>query len=566
LKDALLPDPTDETNATATRSTWPQFADPRAIVASHRWILSIAAIFFGLALALLLHRYYTFYASYDQGIFNQVYWNSSHGRFFQSSLSSALSTNVVHQGEWPEVMYHRLGQHFTPALMIWLPIYALFPSPVTLSVIHLTLITLGGLMLYVLALRYVEKPLAGAIAASYYGANAVVGPTIGNFHDICQLPLFIFAALWAMETRRWWLYWMLAVAIVLVREDAGVSLFGVGAYLIVSRRYVGRGIATCILAFGYMLVLTNLLMPLFSADISERFMMERFGQYATGDEATTLEIIWGILSNPFRLIGELFTPFDRTIAYLLGQGLPLMFVPFASIGAWAVAGFPLLKLLIAQGDSVLVINIRYAMTVVPGLFYGAILWWSNHAEQFKRRGVRRLWVGCVTLSLMFTVVSNPNRTLYFLIPDSFEPRVHATLPQQWQHARAIHGLIDRIPDDASVAATTYIVPHVSSRREVLRFPQYRLLTDRGTVEPMRFIALDIAQLVTYAPAFKVDRERLQTIVPFVDRLLETGEYGASGFADGGVLLERGVASDASALADWQTYRQSIAEAVTPAEV
>ena len=516
LKDALSS--SAESAPTTARSP---LADLRDLAAAYRWILTIAAIFFSLSLALLLHRYYTFYSSYDQGIFNQVYWNSSHGRFFQSSLSSALSTNVVHQGAWPEVMYHRLGQHFTPALMIWLPIYALFPSPVTLSVIHLALISLGGLMLYVLALRYVEKPLAGAIAASYYGANAVVGPTIGNFHDICQLPLFVFGALWAMETRRWWLYWLLAVAIVLVREDAGVSLFGVGAYLIVSRRHIGRGLATCILAFGYMLVLTNVLMPLFSADISERFMMERFGQYATGDEATTLEIIGGILSNPFRLIGEIFTPFDRTIAYLLGQTLPLMFVPFVSLGAWAVAGFPLLKLLIAQGDSVLVINIRYAMTVVPGLFYGAVLWWSRHPGQFKRRGLRRFWVGCVTLSLMFTVVSNPNRTLYFLIPDSFEPRVHVTIPQQWSHARAVHGLIDRIPPDASVAATTYIVPHISSRREVLRFPHYQRLTDRREVYTTRFIALAIAQLATYSPAFKVACDRLHTLLPCVHHLLHT---------------------------------------------
>jgi uncharacterized membrane protein len=529
----------------------------------HRWIVTIAAIFFGISIALLLNRYYSFYASYDQGIFNQVYWNSSHGRFFQSSLSSALSTNVIHQGAWPEVMYHRLGQHFTPALMIWLPIYALFPSPVTLSVLHLTLITLGGLMLYVLALRHVDRPLAGAIAATYYGANAVVGPTWGNFHDICQLPLFVFVALWAMETRRWWLYWLMAIAIVMVREDAGVSLFGIGAYLIVSRRHPGKGIATCVLAFGYMLVLTNVFMPFFSADISERFMMERFGQYATGDEATTIEIIWGILSNPFRLISELLTPFDRTIAYLLGQGLPLMFVPFASIASWTIAGVPLFKLLIAKGDSVLVINIRYAMTIVPGLFYGAILWWSSHQDQFKRRGVRRLWVGCVTLSLLFTVTSNPNRTLYFLIPDSFEPRVHVGLVQQWQHARAVHSVIDRVPDEASVAATTYIIPHLSSRREILRFPQYQLLTDRGTVEPTQFIALDLAQLVTYSAAFKVDRERLQTIVPFVDRLLETGEYGAIAFDDGAVLLQRETASDPAVLSAWMGYREAIAPVVTP---
>src|SRR5689334_22803623 len=104
-------------------------------------LLQLAGIFFILCLLFALHRYYSFYASFDQGIFNQVFWNNLHGRFFQSSLSSSLSTNVIHAGEVPTVYYHRLGQHFTPALLLWWPIYALFPSPATLTVLQITLIT-----------------------------------------------------------------------------------------------------------------------------------------------------------------------------------------------------------------------------------------------------------------------------------------------------------------------------------------------------------------------------------------------------------------------------------------
>ena len=66
--------------------------------------VAIAAIIFLICtLALTLHRHFTFYSSYDQGIFNQVFWNGTQGNFFQSSLSSQLSTNVVHSGEVPDV-------------------------------------------------------------------------------------------------------------------------------------------------------------------------------------------------------------------------------------------------------------------------------------------------------------------------------------------------------------------------------------------------------------------------------------------------------------------------------
>ncbi|MDC0835431.1 hypothetical protein AY599_22580 [Leptolyngbya valderiana BDU 20041] len=519
-----------------------------------RLAIGAAIAFFCVSAVLTLHRYYSFYASYDQGIFNQVFWNGSHGRFFQSSLSSALSTNVVHQGELPTVYYHRLGQHFTPALLLWLPLYALFPSPVTLTVLQVTLVTAAGLVLYVLARHYVNEAIAAFITISFYGANAVLGPTWGNFHDICQIPLYTFTLLLAMEKRWWWLFWLMAVVLLMVREDSGIGLFGVGVYMVLSRRFPRRGLAVCALSFGYILILTNLIMPLFSEDISERFMIERFGQYAEGDEASTLEIIWGILSNPLRLIGELFTPLGRTIAYLLGQWLPLAFVPAASGAAWSIAGFPLLKLFIARGQSVLSINIRYALTVVPGLFYGAILWWSVRPQLFEKTAVRQFWTFCIALSVLITISANPNRTLSFLVPDSIDPWVKVSLSRQWEHARAIYPLLDRVPEDASVSATTYIVPHLSSRREILRFPKLELVTDEGTAERMEYVLVDLWRLNTYQVAFKHDRARLKVMVPKIENLVASGEYGLLELRDGVVFLERGASSNPEALQAWETYR------------
>ncbi len=529
---------------------------------SLKLLLGSAIAFFGICMVLLLHRYFTFYASYDQGIFNQVFWNGIHGRFFQSSLSSALSTNVVHQGQFPNVSYHRLGQHFTPALLLWLPLYAIFPSPVTLSVLQVTLVTAAGLVLYLLARQYLEPPLSALIVVSFYGANAVIGPTLANFHDVSQIPLFVFTLLLAMEKGWWWLFWILSVLILGVREDAGVVLFGVGVYMILSHRFPRRGLIVCVLSFGYMLVLTNLIMPLFSADISQRFMMERFGQYAEGDEASTLQIIWGMVSNPLRFIQQLFTPFGRTVTYLLGQWLPLAFIPAIAPGSWMIAGFPLLKLFSAQGMSVLAITIRYAMTVVPGLFYGSILWWSKQQEKSPEAELpspkfRRFWVACICLSLIFTVTSNPNRTLYFLIPDSIQPWVYVSLDEQWPRSQNMRSLLAQIPPDASVAGTTYLIPHLSSRREVLRFPLYQLINDQGQLVAMDYIIADLWQLQRYQVAFSGDRDALRAIVETTDRLTSTQEYGILHFHNGLLLMRRGVTSNPDAIEAWGEFRQEV---------
>ena len=520
-------------------------------------VLPVAGVFFVICLVLILNRYFSFYASFDQGIFNQVFWNNLHGRFFQSSLSSSLSTNIVHASEVPTVFYHRLGQHFTPALLLWTPIYALFPNAATLAVLLVTLITAGGLMLYVLARQYLEPQLAVAIAGSYYAANAVIGPTLCNFHDISQIPLFIFTLLLAMEKRWWWLFWLMAGLTVLVREDAGVSLFGVGVYMVLSKRFPRTGLAVCIFSFAYMLMLTNLIMPLFSDDISKRFMLERFGQYVDGDEATTLDVIWGIVSNPVRLLIEIVTPVDKTIRYLLGQLLPFAFIPAISPASWSIAGFPLLKLLLGKGDSVLAITIRYALSVVPGLCYGAILWWAKHKQAFKP-SFRRFWIFCISLSLIFSFTSNPNRTFYFAIPDSVKPWVHVSLPTQWNHVnKGIRPLLAQIPSDASVSATTYLVPHLSNRREILRLPMLELRNDNREVIKMDYAIADLWQLQKYAPAFRGDRGLLKQLIDFIDQITSDREYGIISFKDGVILLKKDAISEKQAVDEWVRFREQV---------
>ncbi len=530
----------------------------------------IAAIaFFSLALLITLHRHFTFYSSYDQGIFNQVFWNGIHGRFFESSLSSQLSTNVVHSDQVPAVNYHRLGQHFTPALLLWLPIYALFPYPGTLTVLQVTLVTAAGLVLYALARHYLEPPVAGMITVSFYCAIAVVGPTLTNFHDICQTPLFVFGILLAMEKRWWWLFGILALFLLAVREDSGIALFSIGCYLLLSRRYPRIGLAVCVLSFAYMIVLTNLIMPLFSEDISKRFMLERFGQYASGEEASTLEIIWGMISNPWRLAVELFTPLFGTIKYLLGQWLPLAFVPAVAPASWIVAGFPLLKLFLGKGQSVLAITIRYAMTVVPGLFYGAILWWAgqgfgNFSKKLKNLrprklspSFRRFWIFCISLSLFFGLTDAKNRTLYFLIPDSVQPWVYVSLPQQWQRTEQINSLLAEIPPDASVSATTYIIPHLSGRREIIRLPALELRNDREQVVKVDYAIADLWRSQRYQVAFSQEREALKNLSTLIERVTSKKEYGIAGFNNGVILLQKGAASNPEAMAAWLTFRQEI---------
>ncbi|MEO1520237.1 MAG: DUF2079 domain-containing protein [Cyanobacteria bacterium J06633_2] len=524
---------------------------------ANRTVMFGAIAFFVIVGALSLHRHLIFFSNTDHGIFNQVFWNSVHGRWFESSLSSALSTNVIHHDEVPTVYYHRLGQHFTPALLVWMPIYAIAQHPLTLAIIQVSLITAAGVVLYYLARQRLQPRLAAMIALSFYGANAVIGPALGNFYDYSQIPLYIFTLLLAMEKRWWALFWPMAGLTLLVREDAGVVLCGVGLYLILSRRYPKIGLGVCGLSIGYLLLVTNWAMPLFSSDISERFMIERFGQFVENDTASTIDIIWAIATQPLKLVEEIISPRDKTIRYLLGHWLPLAFVPAIAPASWTIAGLPLLQILLQQGTTPMSITVRYATAVIPGLFYGAIIWWSYRESLFKT-WFRKFWILCISLSLIFTLTSNPHRSVFFLVPDSVQPWVYRSLPGAWSHANHISHVLAQIPENASVSSTRFMIPALSNRRAILKMPKIQYLNDQQKPRRVKYIVADIGHWLPEAE-FRRARDEIRRTVPPIDRLLERQQYGVVHYEDGIVMLKRGEDSNNQALQEWQAFRNTIDE-------
>jgi uncharacterized membrane protein len=124
--------------------------------------------------------------------------------------SAAASASLINrQVSYPFYIY--LGQDFVIDFMIWMPIYALFLCPITLIVLQVALIAAAGIVLYFLARHYLSVTLSVMIEASYYGANGVSDPTLGNFYEHCQIALFIFSLILALEKQRWSLFWLFAV-------------------------------------------------------------------------------------------------------------------------------------------------------------------------------------------------------------------------------------------------------------------------------------------------------------------------------------------------------------------
>lgn len=522
-----------------------------------RNLLLATAIFFVAVLLICLNRHYTFYSSYDHGLFNQIFWNNLHGRWFQSSLTGANSYGALYEGKIPDISFLHLGQHFVPDFLLWLPLYALAPYPVTLVVLQVALMTAGGVVLYFLARHYLSASLALMITISYYGAVAVLGPTFANFYEHCQIPLFMFGTLLALEKQRWGWFWVLAVLVLGVREDAGFMLFSLGLYLLVRRRHPRVAVALCVISFLYVAIITSQVMPQFSNDNPKLYMAIRFRQFVEGvDHPTTLQVLWGMLTHPRELLVSIVAPVDRKLFYLFRQWLPLAFIPALSLDAWILSATPLLSIFLQTGETPLAIVVRYAIAVVPGVFYGTTLWWAQHPDGFRVK-FRRFWAACLALSILFAIGANPNRTFSFLIPDSFVPWVHVSLPRQWDHGNQIRQVLRSVPPEATVSTTTYVIPHLSSRRVLIRLPEIRFLDEQKQEQQVEYLLADLWQLQEYQVAFSGDRARLVAIATLFDDLLTSKQYGVQVVQDGVVLLRRGVASQPEALTAWTSYRKSL---------
>ncbi|MDB9517074.1 DUF2079 domain-containing protein [Roseofilum reptotaenium CS-1145] len=531
---------------------------PKSKSSGLRLVIFAAIAFFLFSLTLTLHRHYTFYSTYNQGLFNQMFWNSLHGRFFNTSLGSVLSAEIIYEGEIPTVTHNHLGQNFTPAMLLGLPLYALFPHGVILIVIQVILVTAAGLVLYILAREYLNPPVAAMIACSFYSATAVLGPTLADFHTISQFPLLVFSALLALEKRWWWLFAPLILWILGVREDSGFIIFGIGVYLILSKRYSRLGIGLCTLSFAYILIVTNTLMPQFSADVDQRFLMDKFGQYLKTDEVSAVQVLWELIKHP-----------GKPLTYLVHQVLPLAFIPMVSLAAWCISGFPLLLVLLGQGLSRLAITAPYAMVGVPGLFYGVILWWSGqdfhhftrnphtlYSRQLTPR-FQKIWSGFMILSILLTIMANPSHAFYFLVPESVNPWIFVSLPEQWKHAGTIESIIDQIPPDGSVSATQEIIPHLSGRPEIIRLPGIELRNEQEDRLQVEYLVADLWRLQRYQSAFTQERHLLYYNVVLIDALLQQRSYGILEFEDGVVFLRQNVANDPEAIAAWLAYRQML---------
>ncbi len=500
-----------------------------------RWVLA----FFLIAFLLHIWRIFSLNATYDQGLFLQEIWNGLHGRPFESTLASELSAPVLFDGELPQIGYRHLAQHFTPLLILWIPLVGVL-GLWALPLIQVGLIALGGWVLFLLGKEHLSPRIAGWIACSFFATAPVIGPSLENFHDLCAVPVLFFAILLGISRDQKLLYFFPALLLPLVREDVGLISFGIGCWMLI-RRPCWRlyGIGLCIYSALYVLLITNWAMPLFGSELSRRFMQERFRQYLDGHQGGTLDVLLAMARQPLLLFRELISPPVSTFRVLLTLALPLALVPWLAKDSWLLIAFPLFVALSSRGGNAMAVSLRFMLYLVPGVFSGTVFWWKEHSQNFEKRAVRRFWKVCLAIAFGFTLAGNPHRSLSAIIPDSVQPWVHVPVHLSFQRGLAAREIISSVPKDASVAAETQLIPQLAQRRFLLRFPEnYRYRNIDGSEQSVEYIISQPRYNAAYAPAFRREANWVQRSIDRLQKLIESDEYSVISCDHQSIVLKR----------------------------
>lgn len=141
----------------------------------------ILTVTYGIILsALSINKVFQFNTqSYDMAIFSQVFWNTLHGRFMFSMPECCFPNH-------PPTF---LGTHFSPLILLLLPIYALYQSPYTLLVIQSFALALPIIFMYKIASKRLGRTATYAIVAAYLFYPGVMWPALSDFHLEAFIPL-----------------------------------------------------------------------------------------------------------------------------------------------------------------------------------------------------------------------------------------------------------------------------------------------------------------------------------------------------------------------------------------
>ena len=398
--------------------------------------MAITLIYFLTYCTLSILRHTTYHSfGPDLGLFDQIFWNTTQGRFFESTMS--LGQPQPHS---------YFSDHFSPVYLLVLPFYAVFPQPQTLLVAQTVALALGVIPIYLLAReKFAPGLIRIAWVAVYFLFLPVAFINLFDFHELAFAVLPLGFAIYLLERGRLIWFGLSLLAAFLVKEELPLVGLGFGAYLLAGKRDLKLGLGVVAASGLAFLAIIRLIIPAFGDGSGYVYFSARYNQL--GDNP--LQILGTILTNPRRLAETLFQA--QKLKFLVGIFGPVLGLSFLS-GFGMLLVLPTLAILLLSNYAPqFAFTSHYSAPLIALVLGTSILGLSR-----LRPGVHGPISAAVLLSsLGFSFLFGDLPFSHHFDPNMFqtETRYVAFAPS-----------LARIPASASVAAENNLTPHLSHRR------------------------------------------------------------------------------------------------------
>lgn len=353
----------------------------------------------------------------------------------------------------------RLAAHVDPILVLFAPLWWVWPSPAMLLVVQAVAIALGALPVFWLARKHVgpERAAVG-FALAYLLYPAVQWMTLNEFHPVAlATPLLLFA-LWYLDEDRLLPFALFATAAALTKEQIPLILAAFGVWYALARRRPWAGAAIAAAGVVAAVVAIEVVIPHFNEGASSAF----YGRYDEVGGSPT-GILRTAVTDPGELIAVAFD--ERGIDYLAALLLPLVALFAAS--PLALAAVPELGLnLLSATPTQTSIHFHYAAGAIPPLVAASVL--GAAALERRRQG---LGVPLALTAVAACLIANWRLgplPIWREVPGGETLQAYASHVSA--HDRAAARAVEQIPDGAVVSATNSLGAHLSARDRVLSLP------------------------------------------------------------------------------------------------
>ena len=398
------------------------------------------------ALAVLQHRAF-WSGRFDLGNSVQAVWSTAHG----DVLSVTALTGV---------QISRLGAHFEPLLVVFAPLWWLWPDASLLLVSQAAAVAAGAVPVYLLGRKHLASDWAAAgFALGYLLHPATQWLALDDFHVVALAAPLLLWGFWFLDEDRLLPFAAVAFAACLTKEEIGlvVAVMGLWYALRPGRRWAGAAIAcggvlVTVIAFA-------IVIPHYSISGASRFE----GRYSAVGGSPT-----GILETAVTDPGAILSAVTqgRDGGYLAHLLLPLLALPLLAPLAALTAAPELVLNLLSDTRTQTSIHFHYTAGALPGLMVAAVL----GAARLRRRyaWARRPEGRAIVVSTLVAGILLGPLPVWSHVPlgSDLAAREHIV----GRHARAAERAVRVIPADDPVSATNNLGAHLSERRRVFSFP------------------------------------------------------------------------------------------------